>query len=103
MARSVGASAQFEVAAAFEHAVEEGFGEVGVVQDAPPGGARLVRREDHGPLVQVPVVDDLKEDVGGIRAVAEIADLVDHEHGRVRVGGQDRAELARASPPRDLR
>jgi len=39
------------VATAFEHAVEEGFGEVGVVQDAPPGGERLVRGEDHGPVV----------------------------------------------------
>ncbi len=35
--------------------------------------------------MQVAVVDDVEEDVGGIRAVGEVADLVDHEHVRVHV------------------
>jgi hypothetical protein len=28
------------------------------------------------------VVDDLEEDVGGVGAIAEVADLVDHQHVR---------------------
>jgi hypothetical protein len=39
--------------------------------------------------MQVAVVDDLKEDVGGVGPVAEIADLVDDEHVGMRVVGQD--------------
>jgi hypothetical protein len=36
VARAVGAPAQFDVPATFEHAVQDGRGEIGIVQDATP-------------------------------------------------------------------
>ena len=81
MAGAVGAAAQLDVPAALEHPVEDGFGKIGIVQHAAPGRQRFVGGEDHRALVEVAVVDDLEEDIGRVGAVAEIADLVDHEHG----------------------
>jgi hypothetical protein len=43
-------------------------------------GYFLSNLEDHWALVQVAVVDDLEEDIGGVRAIAEMADLVDDQH-----------------------
>jgi hypothetical protein len=67
------------VPAALENPVEDGLRKVGVVEHPSPRSERLVRREEHGPAMQVAVVDDLEEYVGRVGAVAEIADLVDHE------------------------
>ena len=100
MSRSVGAAAELDVAAAFQDAVEDGLGEIRVVEDPPPGGQGLVGREDQGAVVQMAVVDDLEEDVGGVGAVAEITDLIDDQHGRVRVPRQD---VTQATPARDCR
>jgi hypothetical protein len=44
-----------------------------------PGRQRLVRGENHRASVQVAVIDDLEEHVRSVRAVAEVADLVDHQ------------------------
>ena len=85
-----------------EHAIEDGFGEIGIVQHAAPGAERLVGGEDHGPVMQVAVVDDLEEDVGGVRPIAEVADLVDDEHVGMRVAGQDLSEPARGRGRREL-
>ncbi len=46
--------------------------------------------------MQVALVDDVEEDVGGVRSVGEIADLVDDEDVGMGVGGQDVAEPALA-------
>ena len=88
VAGTVGAPAEFDMPAALEHAVEDGLGEIRVVQHAAPRGERLVGGEDHRALVQVAVIHDLEEDVGCVRAIAEIADLVDDEHVGMGVGGQ---------------
>ena len=55
------------------------------MQDAAPGTERFVRREDHRTLLEVALVDDVEEHVRRVGAVREIADLVDHEHVRMRV------------------
>ena len=94
MARPVGAPAQFEVPAPFGHSVEDRLGEIRVVQDPPPRGQRFVRGEDHRTLMQVPVVDDLKEDVRRVGPVAEIADFIDDQDVRMRVARQRLAKLA---------
>jgi hypothetical protein len=39
------------------------------------------------------IVDDLEEDIGRVGAVAEIADLIDHEHVGVRIARHDVAAL----------
>lgn len=37
---------------------------------------------------QVAVVDDVDEDAGNVRAIGEVADLIDDEHVRVDIRGQ---------------
>jgi hypothetical protein len=48
------------------------------------------------------VVDDMKEHVGGIRSVGEIADFIDHEDPRVRVRGEGIRELTRPKGGREI-
>ena len=43
----------------------------------------------------MPLVDHVKEHVGGIRAVGEIPDLVDDQDGWMRIGLQGLGELPR--------
>ena len=92
----IGGAAQLEMPPPLQHAVEDGLGEIGVVEDPAPGAQRLVSREDHGALMQVALVDDVEEDVSRIRPIAEIADLVDHEDVGMGVGREDVAEPALA-------
>jgi hypothetical protein len=79
---------------AFEDAVDDGFGEIVVVQDGPPGGPRPVGGEDHGALALVALVDDVEEDVGGIGPVGQVAHLGDDEQLRVRVAAEGGGEAA---------
>ena len=102
MAGPVGRPAQFQVTPPFEDAIEDGFGEIGIVQHASPRPERLVGGEDHWAVMQVAVIDDLKEDVGGVGPIAEVADLVDDEHVGMRVAGQDLAEPALERRRREL-
>jgi len=67
------------VGAVFQHAVEDGLGEVAVVEDVAPFAQRFVGGEDHGLLAVEAAVDDAVEDVGGIVGVLEVADLVDDQ------------------------
>ena len=83
-------------AAAFEDAVGDGVGQVGVVKDAAPVGQGLVGGEEHGLAVQVPVVDELEEDVGGVGAVGKVSDLVEDKDVGMGVGGQGLGEPALA-------
>jgi hypothetical protein len=39
---------ELDVATAFEDAVEEGLGQVGIMEDVSPGGKGLVGGEEHG-------------------------------------------------------
>ena len=65
---------------AVQDAIDDGVGQVVIVEDvAPLGAGRLVGGEDHGLSLGVAVVDDMEEDVGGVWSVVEVADLVDHE------------------------
>jgi len=79
VACAVRAAPQLDEASSFEDAVGDGLGEVVVVEDPAPLIKGLVGGEDHGPPAQVAVVDDLKEDVGGVGAVGEVADFVDDQ------------------------
>jgi hypothetical protein len=90
------------VPTALQDAVEDGFREIRIVQDSAPRGERFIRREDHGALMQVAVVHDLEEHIGGIRPIAEISHLVDHQHMGMRVGREEVAEAARAGGERQF-
>ena len=50
----------------------------------------------------MPLVDDVEEHVGGVGAVGEIADLVDDQDGRMRVGRERMGELAGAKRGREI-
>jgi len=83
---------EFEVPAAFEDAVDDGGGEVRVVEDATPGVERLVGGEDHRALFQVALVHDVEEQVRRVVAAGQIAELVDEEDVRAHVLGECLAE-----------
>ena len=87
---------------AFEHAIENGLREIVVMEDPPPGTERFIGREDHRALLAMAIIDDVKEHVGRVGTVGEIADLVDDQHGRVRVGGEDLGEASLAEGRREL-
>ena len=82
---AVAGTAELDVAAALEDAVEECFGEVGIMEHMTPGGKRLVGGEEQGLAGEVAFVDDLEEDVGGVVLQAEISDLIDHKDVGVEV------------------
>jgi hypothetical protein len=56
----------------FEDPVDDRIGEIVIMQDVAPAPWMLVGGEDHGPSVDVAVVDDVVEDVGGVVAVGEV-------------------------------
>jgi len=91
---AVGGAFEFEYAAAFEDAVEDGLGEVGVVEDSGPGGEGFVGGDDNRAALEVSLVDDLEEDVGGVEWVGEVAEFVDDEDGGVDVGIEGFGEFA---------
>ena len=78
-AGSPGVAGEFDVSAVFEEAVEEGFGEVVVVEDVAPLAEWFVGGEDGWFLSEVSGVDDGVEDVGGFVGVGEVSDFVDDE------------------------
>ena len=83
-------------APALEHAIDDRLPEILVMQDAAPCLQCLVRGEDHRAMPTMPLVDHVKEHVGGIRAVREIPHLVDDQDGWMRIGLQGVGELPRA-------
>lgn len=65
----VGRAVDDDEFAAFEGAIDDGLGEVGIMEDVAPLGAwRLVGGEDDRPVLDVTAVDDLEEDVGVVVA-----------------------------------
>lgn len=102
MASGVRRPAKLEMPVALEDSVQDGLGEIRVVEDPAPGGERFVRGKDHGAVMPVAFVDDVEEHVGGVGSLAEVADFVDDQHARMRVGGQGMAELALARGDREV-
>ncbi len=84
------------MATTLEDAIEDGLSQVGIMQDDTPGCKWLVGGKDDGLAVEVALVDDLEEHVCGVVGEAEIANLVDHEHVRVRIGVECAGQAAGA-------
>jgi hypothetical protein len=72
------------------------------VQHGSPALGLLVRREDHRALLDVPLVDDVEEDVRGVVAVGEVADLVHDQDVRSQVARQRVAQLASSARAREV-
>src|ERR1043165_2777440 len=74
-----------EESSALEYSVDDGVCEIVVVKDIAPAFRMLVRGEDHRTTTDVAGVDDVVEDVRGVVAVREVANLVDDEDVRLHV------------------
>jgi hypothetical protein len=84
------------VATALEDPVDDRGGQVVIVEDATPGVEGLVGGEDHRAVLEMALVDDVEEQVGGIVPASEIPDLVDQKNVRADVLGE---RLAQAPLP----
>ena len=87
---------------ALEDAIDDGFGEVVIVEHGTPLFELLVGREDHGSVLQVPLVDDMEQHVRRVGAVGEVSDLVDDKHIGPRVGGERLAHAPLATRGRKV-
>jgi len=76
---SHGGSVKAEQPSAFENSIDDGLSEVVIVKRLAPTLRMLVGREEHRAASDVSIVDDVVEDVRGVVAVREVANLVDHE------------------------
>src|SRR5713101_205570 len=87
---------QREETTALQDAVDDRVGEVFVMQYASPLVERFVGGEDHRALLPMPIVDHVKEHVGGVGATREIANLIDDQHGWMRVRRERRRKASGA-------
>ena len=85
-----------------EDPIENRLRQVVIVEDAAPRFEGLVGHKDHRAMPPVPFVDDVEEHVGGVGPVGEVADFVDNEHRRMRVGREGVRELAGAKGRREI-
>ena len=102
MERADGGAVEPQQPASLEHAVDDRLGEVVVVEHAAPRLERLVRCKDHRAVPPMSLVDDMEEHIGGVGAVREIADFIDHQDRGMRVRRQRVRELARAKRGREV-
>ena len=72
-------AAQMHDIATFQQAIDNRISEVRIVQHAAPRVRGLVRGDDNRAACEVAAVNDLEQQVGGIRAVGQVAQLVNHE------------------------
>ena len=79
MASSSGGTVEAKESSALEDAVDDGGGEVVIVEDLAPSVGVFVGGEDHGALANVALVDDVEERIGSVVAVGEIADFIDDQ------------------------
>ena len=97
-----GGPVEGEQASALEDAIDDGLGEVVIVEHAAPGVERLVGGEDHRALAAVAIVDHVEEHVGRVGAVGEVSDLVHHQQGGMGVGGESLGQAPGAKGGREL-
>ena len=57
-------------ASALEDAIQDGGRQVLIVQHPSPLAEWLIRGEDHRSFSQVAIVDDMKQDIGGIGTIS---------------------------------
>ena len=72
--------------ATLENTIDDGCGEIVVVEGNSPVLEWLVGGEQHGASLNGASVDDVVEDVGGIGAIAEITDFIADEDGGLDMG-----------------
>ncbi len=93
---------ELEQAATLEDAVDDDLGEIVVVKDVAPAARGLVGREDHGAPLNVPLIDDMEEDVRRVVTDREVADLVDDEDVGLHVADERFAQVALTAGAREV-
>ena len=93
---------EVEQATALEDAIDDGGGEVVVVEHGAPVAGVLVGGEDHRAGRVVALGHDVVENVRGVGTVGEVADLVDHEHVGRDVTAERIGEVAVARGDREV-
>src|ERR1700694_48389 len=73
-------------AAALQDTIQDGSCEVLVVQHLSPFTEWLVGGKDHGPFSQVAIINDMKQDVGSVLSIGQIANFVHDQNMRMGVG-----------------
>ena len=69
MTRAPRGPVQLDQTSALEDTIQDGGGQVFVMQNLSPFAEWLIGGEDHGSFSQVAIVDHVEHDVGGIGAV----------------------------------
>lgn len=73
---------------AFQYPVQDGGGQVLVVQDLSPLAEWLVGGEDHGPFPQMTIIDDMEQHIGCVLSVGQVPNLVNDQNVGMGVGLQ---------------
>ena len=98
MPRPCGGAVKDDEPTTFQDAVHDSLCQVLIVEDlAPIREGRLVGREYDGSPEYVPVVHHMEQDIGGVRAIVQVIDLVNHPDSRRGIGLQRLAELSLVS------
>jgi hypothetical protein len=72
------------------------------VEDFSPGLDGFVGGEEHGALMEVPCIDNLVKEVGGLRGVGDVADFINDESRGMGVVGEDFTEAALVAGPAEM-
>jgi hypothetical protein len=70
---------------AFQNSIQDGGRQVVVVQHLSPLAERFIGGKDHRSLSQVAIVDDMKQDIGGIGTVGSVTNFIDDQNMGMRV------------------
>jgi hypothetical protein len=81
-----GGSIEVDKASAFEDAIQDGGRQILVVQHSSPLAEGLIGGKDHRSFSQVAIVDHVKQNIGGIRTVGQVANFIDDQNVRMGVG-----------------
>ena len=75
-------------ASTFQDSIEDGSCQVLVVQHFSPLTEGLVGSKDHRAFFEIAIIYHMEQNIGGVGAIAEVSDFVNHDDVRTSVGGQ---------------
>ena len=70
MTRAARGSVKVDEASTFQNSIQDGGRQVLVVQHPSPLAERLIGGKDHRSFSQMAIVDDMKQDIGGIGTIS---------------------------------
>ena len=73
-------------ASTLQDTIQDRGRKVFIVQHLSPFAERLISGKDHRSFSQMAIIDDVKQDVGSILSIGQIADFIDDQDMRMGVG-----------------